>query len=130
MINECLGVLDSITTTSYEKWILDDELLDRLRHFSTGLDQISMENCLDMMIELGPGGDYLQHSSTIENCRSLYMPEISDWNPFEDWEKAGGPDVLHIAHEKCNRILEKSVDMVLPAEIDQEIQEYIKWQLT
>ena len=126
VINECLGLLDSITTTSYEKWILDDELLDRLRHFCAGIDHIAVENCLDMMIELGPAGDYLQHPSTFQNCRGLYMPEISDWNPFEDWKKAGGQDVLHSAHEKCDRILKKCETLCLPAEIDHEIDAYIK----
>jgi len=126
VINECLGVLDSITTTSYEKWILDDELLDRLRHFSAGIDQVAVENCLDMMIAVGPGGDYLQHGSTLRNCRSLYMPEISDWNSFEDWKKAGERDVLRIAHEKCSRILEENQAMVLSAEVDKEIEAYFK----
>jgi trimethylamine:corrinoid methyltransferase-like protein len=58
------------------------------------------------------------------------MPEISDWNPYEDWEKAGRLDVLNIAHEKCDRILKQCGAMVLPEEIDQEIKDYIKWQLT
>jgi trimethylamine--corrinoid protein Co-methyltransferase len=116
--------LDSITTTSYEKWILDDELLDRLHCFSAGIDQLAVENCLDMMIALGPGGDYLQHPSTFQNCRSLYMPEISDWNTYEDWEKAGQRDVLRSAHEKCDRILDKCEGMVLPGEIDNEIEAY------
>ncbi len=126
VINECLGVLDSITTTSYEKWILDDEMLDRLRCFSAGIDQISVENCLDLMIELGPSGDYLQHPSTFQNCRALYMPEISDWNPFEDWKKAGQKDVLQSAHEKWGRILKNCETLCLPAEIDHEIDAYIK----
>lgn len=126
VLNECLGVMDSISTTSYEKWILDDELLDRLRVFSAGIDQVAVENCLDMMIALGPGGDYLKHPSTFQNCRSLYMPEISDWNTFEDWEKAGERDVLQIAHEKYDRILEECEAMVLQAEIDREIEAYIK----
>jgi trimethylamine--corrinoid protein Co-methyltransferase len=126
VINECLGVLDSITTTSYEKWILDDELLDRLRVFSAGIDQVATENCLDMMIALGPGGDYLQHPSTFQNCRSLYMPEISDWNAFDDWEKAGRQDVLQIARKKCDRILQDRETMLLPAEVDQEIETYTK----
>ncbi len=126
VINECLGVLDSITTTSYEKWILDDELLGRLRVFSSGIDQVATENCLDMMIALGPGGDYLQHPSTFQNCRSLYMPEISDWNAFDDWEKAGRQDVLQIARKKCDRILQDRETMLLPAEVDQEIETYTK----
>ena len=126
VINECLGVLDSITTTSYEKWILDDELLDRLRHFSAGIDQIAVENCLDMMIAVGPGGDYLQHPSTLQNCRSLYMPEISDWNTFEDWEKSGARDLLRIAQEKFNQILEEWEEIVLPVDVDQEIEAYLE----
>ncbi len=126
VINECLGVLDSITTTSYEKWILDDELLDRLRHFSAGIDQIAVENCLDMMIALGPGGDYLQHPSTFQNCRSLYMPEISDWNTFEDWEKSGARNLLQIAQEKFNQIVEERQEIILPVDIDQEIEAYLR----
>ena len=126
VINECLGVLDSITTTSYEKWILDDELLDRLRHFSAGIEQMTVENCLDMMISLGPGGDYLQHPSTLQNCRSLYMPEISDWNTFEDWEKSGARNLLQIAQEKFNQIVEEREETILPVDVDQEIEAYLE----
>ena len=125
VINECLGVMDSITTTSYEKWILDDELLDRLRVFSAGIDQVVAENTLEEMISLGPGGDYLQQTSTFQNFRSLYMPEISDWNTFEDWEKAGKKDVLQIAHEKCDHILQERQPMLLPVEVDQEIKNFL-----
>ena len=125
VINECLGVMDSITTTSLEKWILDDELLDRLRTFLAGMDQVSAENTLDAMIDLGPGGDYLQSPSTLENCRALYMPEISDWDSFEDWEKAGKPDLLESASNKCNQILKQRHEMLMPADIDQEITRYL-----
>jgi trimethylamine--corrinoid protein Co-methyltransferase len=78
------------------------------------------------MIAVGSGGDYLQHSSTFQNCRSLYLPEVSDWNSFEDWKKAGERDLLRIAHEKCSRILEKSPAMVLSAEVDEEIEAYVR----
>ena len=125
VINECLGVMDSITTTSLEKWILDDELLDRLRIFLAGMDQVIAENTLEAMIDLGPGGDYLQSPSTLENCRALYMPEESDWNSFEDWEKAGKPDLLNRASTKCSQILKERKEMLLPAEIDQEITHYL-----
>jgi trimethylamine--corrinoid protein Co-methyltransferase len=79
-----------------------------------------------MMIALGPGGDYLQHPSTFQNCRSLYMPEISDWNTFEDWEKSGARDLLQIAQEKFNQILEERKEMILPVDVDQEIEAYLE----
>jgi trimethylamine--corrinoid protein Co-methyltransferase len=94
--------------------------------FSAGIDQVATDSCLDMMIELGPGGSYLQHPSTVQNCRSLYMPEISDWNTYEDWEKYGAPDLLQIAQKKCNKILEESKEMILPVEPDLEIEAYLE----
>ena len=125
VINECLGVMDSIMTTSLEKWILDDELLDRLRIFLAGLDQMAAENTLAAMIDLGPGGDYLQSPSTLKNCRALYMPEISNWDSFEDWEKAGKFNLLKRASQKCNQILREKKEILIPADIDQEITHYL-----
>jgi len=77
------------------------------------------------MISLGPGGDYLQQTSILQNFRSLYTPETSDWNTFEDWEKAGKRDVLQIAHEKCNHILQERQPMLLPVEVDREIKNFL-----
>jgi len=54
------------------------------------------------------------------------MPEISDWNTFEDWEKGGARDLLRIAQEKFNQILEERQKMILPVGVDQEIEAYIK----
>jgi trimethylamine--corrinoid protein Co-methyltransferase len=126
MINECLGVMDSITTTSYEKWILDDELLDRMRVFTAGIDQITAPDCLEAMVALGPGRVYMQHPATLKNFRSLYLPKVSNWGAYEDWQKAGAKDVLTVAHEKWNRILENCEDRVLPEEIDREIDAYLR----
>jgi len=125
VINECLGVMDSISTTSYAKWVLDDELLDRLRVFSAGLYQVSAENILDEMISQGPGGDYLNCASTLQNYKSIYMPDLSDWNTFEDWEQSGQPDILQRAREKYEDILRKRENMLLPAEVDREIIAYL-----
>ena len=75
---------------------------------------------------MGPGADYLQQPSTYQNCRSLYMPDISDWNSFEDWEKAGKPDLLQNARRKCDRILKEREAMLLPVEVDREITAYLR----
>ena len=125
VINECLGVMDSITATSYEKWILDDELLDRLQCFSQGFDQMRIDNALDVIQAIGPGGDYLQHETTLQNYRSIYMPAVSDWNSYDMWEKKGKPDLLERAGEKCRLILEQHREKVLLPEVDREIAVYL-----
>ncbi len=125
VINECLGVMDSITATLYEKWILDDELLDRLQCFSTGFGQMRIDNALDVIQAIGPGGDYLQHDSTMQNFRSIYMPAVSDWNPYDMWEKKGKPDLLEKARGKYRLILERCRGKVLLSEVDREIAVYL-----
>jgi trimethylamine--corrinoid protein Co-methyltransferase len=54
------------------------------------------------------------------------MPEISDWNTFEDWEKGGARDLLQIAQEKCNQMLAEQKEMILPEELDLEIEAYLE----
>ena len=54
------------------------------------------------------------------------MPQISDWNTFEDWEKAGKPDLLQKARQKCDRILKEQEAILLPFEADQDITAYLK----
>ncbi len=125
VINECLGVMDSISTTSYEKWVLDDELLDRLRVFSAGINPVTTENILAEIISQGPGGDYLNCPSTLQNYKSIYMPDLSDWNTVEDWERAKHPDILQRARDKYERILRERESMLLPADIDREIQAFL-----
>jgi trimethylamine--corrinoid protein Co-methyltransferase len=126
IVNECLGVMDSITTTSYEKWVLDDELLDRLHVFSAGVNQVTAENVLDEMISQGPGGDYLQCPSTLQNFKSMYMPALSDWNNYEEWENADKPDILQRAHSKCDRILRENKDLLIPDAVDKEIVAFLE----
>jgi trimethylamine--corrinoid protein Co-methyltransferase len=125
VINECLGVLDAVTTTSYEKWMLDDELIDRLHTFSAGIDQVAAANILDEMMTIRPGGSYLHLPSTYKNCRLLYRPKISDWDTFDDWKQAGEYDVLHVAREKCDRILQDNNTILLPDDIDLQITTYL-----
>ena len=38
MINECLGILDGMMTVSYEKYIIDEEMLRRVGCMMRGLD--------------------------------------------------------------------------------------------
>ena len=126
VINECLGVLDAVTTTSYEKWMLDEELIDRLHTFSAGIGQVAVENILDEMMTIRPGGSYLHLPSTYKNCRLLYRPEISDWTTFDDWKQAGERGVLQVAREKCDRILQDNKAILLPDDIDLQITAYLK----
>lgn len=125
IINECLGVMDSIMVTSFEKWILDEELLDRVFCLQKGLQQMTSATAIESIQSIGCGGNFLMHSSTIANFRNVWMPAISDWNPYEVWEKKGRMDILQKAHQRFKQRMESPVEKGLAPELDRDISRYL-----
>jgi trimethylamine--corrinoid protein Co-methyltransferase len=126
IINECLGVMDSILVTSFEKWILDEELLERVHCLEKGFHQMASETAVESIKAVGTGGSYLMHPGTMANCRNVWMPAVSDWSSYDAWKKNGGIDILQKAHQRFKQRMESSFGKVLSPEIDQDISRYLE----
>ena len=125
IINECLGVMDSVMVTSFEKWILDEELLERIHCLEMGFGPLRAENPREVITTVGSGGSYLMHPETIANCRKVWMPSLADWNPYDVWKQSGGVDILQKAHQRLNDRLALDDGRVLPQDVDRDIGRYL-----
>lgn len=125
IINECLGVMDSIMVTSFEKWILDEELLERVHCLEKGFDKMVSGNSVEAIKTVGSGGSYLMHPGTMANCRNVWMPSLSDWNPYDAWKKSGGIDILQKAHQRFKERMESDGGLVLHRDVDRDIGRYL-----
>jgi trimethylamine--corrinoid protein Co-methyltransferase len=64
------GMLDSAMAMSYEKFLLDLQIIAIANRFAQGV-QIDIETlALDALHEVGPGGELLTHDHTLKFCRS------------------------------------------------------------
>ena len=125
IINECLGVMDAVTVTSFEKWILDEELLERIFCLRQGFGQMTSESVVECIGAVESGGSYLMHPSTMANCRNVWMPAVSDWNPYEVWQKKGAMDILQRAHQRFQDRMALAEAKVLAPELDRDIDRYL-----
>ena len=75
-------------TISFEKTIIDDEVISRVRYILNSLRTEEEAFSMDIIKEVGHGGSYLMHMSTMKNVRAGYQPAISDWNNYDGWMKA------------------------------------------
>jgi trimethylamine--corrinoid protein Co-methyltransferase len=125
LVNECLGVLDSIMTTSYEKFVLDEEMISRVRRVQAGIDTKEEELSVGIIQEVAQTGSYLMHPSTLKSCRSNWKPTLSYWGSYPDWEKRGFEDILTRANRRYKAVLAASPESVLDPSIDRELQDYI-----
>jgi trimethylamine--corrinoid protein Co-methyltransferase len=126
MIFECLGVLDAIMTTSYEKLMIDLEIIRRVLRIREGLDTSGKEQALESIQKIGHESGYIDHADTLANFRHRWRPTLSEWGTYEDWQAAGSQDVAARANRKYKEILEKAPQSLIDPEVDKALQAYIR----
>lgn len=123
---QCMGVLDAIFVTSYEKFIIDEELVRRVKRISEGIDTSDAALAVDVIQEVGHKGTYLTHPSTFEHFRDIWTPTISDWESYDDWKAAGSEDVVVKANRKYKEIISNAPESLLDPELDKELRAYMQ----
>jgi trimethylamine--corrinoid protein Co-methyltransferase len=95
------GWLEGGLRCSYEKMILDIDLLQMVAEFLTPLDLSEEALAIDAIRDVGPGGHFFGTQHTQDRYKNaFYSPVISDWRNFETWAEAGSPTAV----EKANRV--------------------------
>ncbi|MEA2444351.1 MAG: trimethylamine---corrinoid protein Co-methyltransferase, partial [Thermoleophilales bacterium] len=102
------GWLEGGLVSSYEKFIVDIELLRMLKHEFTPLEIDEASLAFGAHEEVGPGGHFLGAAHTLERFREcFYRPLLSSTENFARWEKNGGRDTTERAGEIWRKTLEE-----------------------
>lgn len=123
---QALGVLDSIMMTSYEKFIIDEEMVRRVLHIREGIDTSDEALSVDVIQEIGQTGSYLMHTNTFEHFRESWLPTVSEWGSYDEWKNNGSEDVVIRANRKYKEILNKAPESLIDKGLDEDLQQYIK----
>ena len=87
------GWLEGGLVAGYEKFIVDIELLQMLRHEFTPLEIDEASMAFDAHQEVGHGGHFLGAMHTMERFRTcFYRPLLSSSENYERWMRNGGHD--------------------------------------
>lgn len=114
------GWMEGGLTASFEKTIVDVDLLQMVAEF---LDPITVDQdtlALDAIREVGPGGHYFGAAHTQSRYQTaFYAPILSDWRNFESWQLAGSPT----AAEKANKVWKETLARYEPPPMDAGVRE-------
>ena len=100
------GWLEGGLTASFEKIILDAELMQMIAEMVTPIEVDRASLALDAIREIEPGGHFFGAEHTIERYETaFYEPLLSDWRNFESWEEAGGLSATERATKLWQEIL-------------------------
>ncbi len=79
-----LGLLEGYTLLYPEKLLLDDEIYQSVKIMAEGILLETDTLALDEIMQVGPGGHFLDRDDTIRNVRRLWQPGIShQWSADE-----------------------------------------------
>ena len=78
-IHDIAGLMEADLTVSYEKMVMDNEILGMCRRVLRGIEVNDETLAADLIIEKGPGADYLDSEHTVRHMRGeFYEPAISN----------------------------------------------------
>lgn len=98
-----MGMLSRCSVASYEQLIVDHELCAYLARIACGVTVDDDTLALDVIREVGMGGNFLMHEHTLRHCRSgeMWYPTLLDRTAVA----APSEDLYEKAHARAEKIL-------------------------
>jgi trimethylamine--corrinoid protein Co-methyltransferase len=114
------GWMEGGLVASFEKFVLDCDLIQMVMEFLEPLDMSEDALGVDAIREVGPGGHFFGAQHTLARYeRAFYTPIISDWRNNQQWLAAGKPE----AWQKANSVYKQALADYKEPPIDPAIRE-------
>ena len=88
-IHDIAGLMEADLTISYDKLVIDNEILGMCQRVLRGVEVNDETLALDLMIERGPGHDFLAEEHTVRHMRGeFFMPELANRDKRDTYSPA------------------------------------------
>jgi trimethylamine--corrinoid protein Co-methyltransferase len=125
-IHDAAGFLEFCLTASYDKLVIDNEIIGMIMRAVEGIRVDDETLAFDLLKETGPGGHFVSSPHTRRHMRSeQYRPQLSDRENRDKWLIGGGRDAAARATEKAREILDGANGSLLSKEIRKRLREEI-----
>jgi trimethylamine--corrinoid protein Co-methyltransferase len=121
------GVLGAYNAMSFEKFIMDEEIgfqiLEALKPVTITDESID----LDLIKEVGIGGNYLTHPTTYERCRTaFYLSDLANRRGFYEWRDDGAKSINDRATEILHERLAAYVKPDIDPQLEKDLLSYVQ----
>jgi trimethylamine---corrinoid protein Co-methyltransferase len=126
LVKHGLGWLEGGLCASYEKLILDAEMLQMMAAFLEPLETSDDALAIEAIREVGPGSHFFQASHTLARYeRAFYAPLLSDWRNFETWTEDGALDATMRANRIWKALLADYQQPALDPAVAEELEAFV-----
>ena len=123
IVYHAAGWMEGGLQASYEKLILDVEVLQNMMEFLTPVDTSDDQLALDAIARVPTGGHFFGDEHTMERYdTAFYQPMLSDWRTWEQWNEDGA----RTATERATGIWQTALDEYEAPPLDDAIAEELE----
>ena len=126
LINHAAGWLEGGLVASFEKIVVDAELLRSWAEILRRVEFSDDDLAVDAIGGVPPGGHFFGAAHTLERYETaFYRPLLSDWSNHENWLQAGGKDATQRATGLWKRLLEQYQPPLLDPALREAVDDYV-----
>jgi trimethylamine---corrinoid protein Co-methyltransferase len=122
-IHDAVGILEMCQVFSYDKMIIDNEILGNVLRLMKGIKVDEDSLAFDTIQSVGCGGHFLAEDHTVRHVRKeFFMPKVSDRQTRIKWQDGGSLT----AEDRARKIVDKVLSKHIPTPVAKEVKEKIR----
>jgi trimethylamine--corrinoid protein Co-methyltransferase len=126
LVYHAAGWQEGGLTASFEKLVLDVEMLQLMIEFLKPIVVDEAELGFEAQKQVSPGGHFFGAPHTMERYEhAFYQPLVSNWQNYESWQLSGGNDATQRATEIWKRALTEYEQPPLDPAVLESLDAYI-----
>ncbi len=127
LIHHGLGWLEGGLSASFEKFIIDAEIMQGFSQFLRPIEVNDETLALQAIADVAPGGHYFGTAHTLARYDTeFYRPMLSDWRNFETWFEDGAVDATHRANRLYKQLLADYQPPPLDPAVTEELDAFVE----
>jgi trimethylamine--corrinoid protein Co-methyltransferase len=126
ILNQGAGWLEGGLTASFEKLIVDAEMLQMMIEYLKPMQVDEQTLGLETIAEVDPGGHFFGTQHTLDRYENaFYTPLVSDRSNYESWQESGSRTTVERANTIWKQLLHEYQQPELDAGIDEALADYV-----
>ncbi|HIJ72610.1 MAG TPA: trimethylamine methyltransferase [Candidatus Hydrogenedentes bacterium] len=116
-IHDVAGLMDADLTVSYEKLVIDNEILGMCQRVLRGIEVTADTLAADLIIDRGPGGHFMVEAHTLTHMNDeFYVPRLANRDRAEQMKPDDG------AYARAKAIVQSVRDTDLQTQVDADVR--------
>jgi len=125
-VNHALGWLEGGLCASYEKFIIDAEIMQMMAAFLVPTETDADSLGVEAIAGVGPASHFFGSPHTLERyADAFYTPLLSDWSNFENWRDGGAVDATQRANRIWKQLLAEYEEPALDPAVAEELTAFV-----